>query len=90
MITIGAAGSARLISPSTYFAKHLAVRRNTLHGYYPRRFDDYRDYIAGHDGHLPDDISQWGRWMVLTLLARPDFFLEPYLYLSATGGGRSN
>lgn len=90
MITVGEAGSARAVSPSTYFAKHLAVRRNTLHGYYPRRLDDYRDYVAGHDGHLPDDIDQWGRWMVMTLLARPDFFFEHYRYLSPTGDGRTS
>ena len=89
LITIGDPGSARSISPSTYFAKHLAVRRNTLHGYYPRRLGDYQAYVAGHDGHLPDDISQWGRWMVLTLLARPDFFFDDYRYLSPSGDGRT-
>jgi hypothetical protein len=53
----------------------MQVRRNTLHGYDFRRADQ-RQFLAIHDGRLPVRLPEWGRLMIIALLADPQKFIE--------------
>jgi hypothetical protein len=79
-VRTGLTGSQKVISRSEYFARHIDVRRNTLHGYKLRRIEDFRD-IAIHDGTLPWDLAEWCRYMFMALIARPEAFLGGYARL---------
>ena len=71
------AGSSTPLSKETFFARHIAARRNTLHGYGFSKSEDYK-YLAIHDGSLPLRLPEWGRFMLITLLAAPEVFLAHY------------
>lgn len=66
------------INPSNFFAKFIGVRRNTLHSYQLHRLVEFRDYLAIHDGSLPERLAEWGRYMLFALLSRPEVFLGRY------------
>jgi len=80
-VRTGLSGSQKAISRSAYFARHIDVRRNTLHGYKLRRIEDFRD-IAIHDGTLPWELHEWGRYMFMALIAKPEAFLGGYARLA--------
>jgi hypothetical protein len=77
-IRVGPDGATRAIRSDKFFASHLEARRHTLHGYYPQNRDRFRDYLAIHDGRLPNTISEWGRFMFMSMLGRPSVHLEAF------------
>jgi len=79
-VRTGLSGSQKAVSRSAYFARHLDVRRNTLHGYKLHSVEKFRD-IAIHDGTLPWDLHEWCRYMFMALIAKPEAFLGSYARL---------
>lgn len=76
-------GPRRLKKPrAEFFARHIAARRNTLHGYHPRNPNQFRDYLAVHDGRLPPTLYEWGRFAFLSILGSPAKFLRHYRNLT--------
>lgn len=56
-------------------------RRNTLHGYKLKNINKFRDFLAIHDGALPFRLPEWGRYMLIALLADPSVLLGGYAAL---------
>lgn len=69
------AGATNPIAAEAFFARHIAARRNTLHGYGFSKSDDHK-YLAIHDGSLPLRLPEWGRLMLITLLAVPERYFS--------------
>jgi hypothetical protein len=66
---------SRVLSPSAFFATHVQERRDTTHGY--NLNDDTQAALLGiHDGSLPERLPEWGRLMLIALLADPAMFIE--------------
>jgi hypothetical protein len=66
---------SRVLSPSAFFATHVQERRDTTHGY--NLNDDTQAALLGiHDGSLPERLPEWGRLMLIALLADPAVFIE--------------
>lgn len=66
---------ARQVAPSAFFATHVQERRDTTHGY--NLNDDTQAAQLGiHDGSLPERLPEWGRLMLIGLLADPSVFIE--------------
>jgi hypothetical protein len=66
-----------------FFARFVGIWRNTLHGYQPREPQMFRDFLAIHEGSLPERLPEWGRYMLISLLEDPRQFLERYKHISA-------
>jgi aspartyl-tRNA(Asn)/glutamyl-tRNA(Gln) amidotransferase subunit B len=81
-VVIGEPGNTKMIGNAEFFASHMSVRRNTLHGYKLDSPELYRDFIASHNGQLPGAIWEWGRYMLYALLAKPDKFVAWYSELT--------
>jgi hypothetical protein len=65
----------RNLTPDDFFARHIYVRRNTLHGY--DLLDAVnRAFLSIHDGSLPLRLPEWGRLMAIALLADPTELIE--------------
>jgi hypothetical protein len=77
-VLIGPTGRTQPVPHPTFFARHLGIRRNTLHGYDIRNTDEFRDFLAIHDGRLPDRLPEWARYLLFVLLATPSAFLDRY------------
>jgi hypothetical protein len=58
-----------------FFGRHIQVRRNTLHGY-DLRDPVNRAFLSIHDGSLAVRLPEWGRLMLLALLAYPAKIIE--------------
>ena len=69
------------IPQDQYFGRHLDARRNTLHGYDLTHSKDVQ-YLAIHDGSLPQRLPEWGRLMLLALLNDPSTFLARFRRLT--------
>ena len=72
--TIRIGNPERSIPRARYFARHLKARRNTLHGY-DLHGSENLELLAIHDGSLPQRLPEWGRIMLLSLLAEPTTLL---------------
>jgi hypothetical protein len=66
-----------------FFSKFVAVWRNTLHGYQLQDKDQFRDFLAIHEGSLPERIPEWGRHMLIALLEDHEWFLSRFQHLPA-------
>jgi hypothetical protein len=65
----------RVLGLSSFFATHVQERRDTTHGY--NLNDDTQSALLGiHDGSLPERLPEWGRLMLIALLADPTVFIE--------------
>jgi hypothetical protein len=65
----------RVLPPQSFLAVHLQERRDTLHGYDLSK--PVQAALLGiHNGSLPRRLPEWGRLMLLTLLAEPNRFIE--------------
>lgn len=69
------------IPHDNYFGRHLDARRNTLHGYDLSNSTGVQ-YLGIHDGSLPQRLPEWGRLMLLALLADPSTFLARFRRLT--------
>jgi hypothetical protein len=65
----------RVVSPTAFLAEHLQERRDTLHGYDLSR--PVQAALLGiHNGSLPQRLPEWGRLMLIALLAEPSRIIE--------------
>lgn len=66
---------SRLLTRTAFFATHVQERRDTTHGY--DLDDDTQAALLGiHDGSLPERLPEWGRLMLVALVADPSVFIE--------------
>jgi hypothetical protein len=61
-----------------FFSRFIGVWRNTLHGYQLQDKAQFRDFLAIHDGSLPERITEWGRYTLIGLLEDPKWFLARF------------
>jgi len=65
----------RILSPAAFLAEHLEERRNTLHGYDLTK-PGQAALLAIHNGSLLQRLPEWGRFMLIALLAEPSRLIE--------------
>lgn len=65
----------RQLSYDEFFSRHILMRRNTLHGY-DLRDSINRAFLSIHDGSLALRLPEWGRLMLMALLADPTMIIE--------------
>lgn len=65
----------RTLSPAAFLAQHLQERRDTLHGY--DLTQPVQAALLGiHNGSLPQRLPEWGRFLLIALLAEPGWIIE--------------
>ena len=64
-----------------FFARFVGIWRNTLHGYQPRDAQAFRDFLAIHEGSLPERLPEWGRYMLISLLEDPTALLHRFKHI---------
>jgi len=83
-ILIGPPGQLASMTFPNFLARHIVVRRNTLHTYHLRETQEFRDFLAIHDGSLPQRLPEWGRYLFLALISDPSSFLGRYARLPSS------
>ena len=68
-------GGTRVVAPSTLMAEHLQERRDTLDGY--DLSQPVQAALLGiHNGSLLQRLPEWGRLMLIALLAEPSRIID--------------
>jgi hypothetical protein len=74
-VAVPYASGERTLSPAAFLAQHLQERRDTLHGY--DLTQPVQAALLGvHNGSLPQRLPEWGRFMLIALLADPGRIIE--------------
>lgn len=79
--TVRVGNPERPITRAHYIARHMKVRRNTLHGYDLQDVETI-ELMAIHHGSLPQRLPEWGRITLLSLLRDPTTLLGRFRRLN--------